>query len=158
MSNAPMMPHLRHKLKIFLFSCYTGLRGGDCKKITSKNLRGKFICIEQSKTKKDVSIPITKPLEEIMKGEPEKFLDSGFDFQVNKFSKQLKIILQMAGIEKYISMHCARHSFAINSLELGIDVTVISKVLGHSDLATTMIYVKVRDEYKLKEMAKWDGF
>ena len=53
-----------------------------------------------------------------------------------------------AGIQKHISFHCFRHSFATNQLTAGTDITTVSKMLGHSDLKTTMIYAKVVDNVK----------
>ncbi len=61
------------------------------------------------------------------------------------------------GIEKYISFHCARHTFATVGITIGIPMEVISKLLGHSDLKTTQIYAKIVDDVKIKEMNKWNS-
>ena len=47
-----------------------------------------------------------------------------------------------------ITFHSSRHSFATNQLTAGTDITTVSKMLGHSDLKTTMIYAKVVDNVK----------
>ena len=47
-----------------------------------------------------------------------------------------------------IVFHCSRHSFATNQLTLGTAITTVSKLLGHRDLKTTMVYAKVVDSAK----------
>ena len=55
-----------------------------------------------------------------------------------------------AGIQKKITFHCARHSFATIQLEMGTDMMTISKMLGHKELRTTQIYAKVVDKKKMR--------
>lgn len=64
------------------------------------------------------------------------------------YRKALREWVYDAGIQKHISFHCFRHSFATNQLTAGTDITTVSKMLGHSDLKTTMIYAKVVDNVK----------
>jgi len=59
-----------------------------------------------------------------------------------------------AEIQKKITFHCARHSFATIQLELGTDIYTISKLLGHKEVRTTMIYTKVVDSKKKEAMNK----
>jgi site-specific recombinase XerD len=68
----------------------------------------------------------------------------------------LKEVIAGCGIEKDISMHCARHSFAVNSLAMGADIYVLSKFLGHTSLATTEIYAKAVDKRKDELTKLWD--
>ena len=53
-------------------------------------------------------------------------------------------------------MHCARHSFATNGIEIGIPLEVISQLLGHTDVKITRIYAKYSDSLKVRELNKWD--
>jgi integrase/recombinase XerD len=48
-----------------------------------------------------------------------------------------------AGLTKIISPHTLRHSFAINCLSQGVPITVVSHLLGHSQLTTTLVYLKI---------------
>ena len=53
-----------------------------------------------------------------------------------------------AGITKDITFHCARHSFAVMMIDLGADIYTVQKLLGHKELRTTEIYVKLLDKKK----------
>ena len=56
--------------------------------------------------------------------------------------------VRSAGINKKITFHCARHSFAVMMLDIGTDIYTVSKLLGHRELSTTQIYAKVLDKNK----------
>ena len=58
-----------------------------------------------------------------------------------------------AGINKEITFHCARHTFAVLMLDLGTDIYTVSKLLGHKELSTTQIYAKVLDKKKQEAVA-----
>jgi site-specific recombinase XerD len=53
-----------------------------------------------------------------------------------------------SGIEKNITFHCARHTYATLQLTLGTDIYTVSKLLGHKSLKTTEIYAKIIDQKK----------
>jgi len=56
--------------------------------------------------------------------------------------------LEAAGINKKITFQAFRHSYAVNQLFLGTDIYTVSKMLGHQDLTSTMVYAKIADELK----------
>jgi len=66
--------------------------------------------------------------------------------------------MKAAKIEKHITYHCSRHTFAINCILLGIDIITLRDWLGHSSVTTTEIYAKIASQYKDISMKKWDNF
>jgi len=57
-------------------------------------------------------------------------------------NKNLKILADKAGIEKQISFHISRHTWATRALKKGISIDKVSKLMGHAQLRETMIYAK----------------
>jgi site-specific recombinase XerD len=143
-------------LKYFLFACYTGLRYTDVKNLTFSDVRDSSVYIRMDKTRVVTSIPLTTQAKKlIISGCPEETVFQVFTNQAT--NRYLKEIMKIAGINKSISFHSARHTFATCGLELGIPIEVISKLLGHKHLGTTQIYAKITDNLKIKEMKKWEG-
>jgi site-specific recombinase XerD len=68
----------------------------------------------------------------------------------------LKEIATAAKIDKNVTFHVSRHTFATNSITLGIPIEVVSKLLGHTSLKNTMIYAKVFDGAKIAYMDLWN--
>ena len=62
--------------------------------------------------------------------------------------KSIKNWVKAAEINKRVSFHTARHTFATLALTQGVDLYTVSKLLGHKDLATTQVYAKIVDQKK----------
>ena len=60
--------------------------------------------------------------------------------------KKLKKVMEACGIEKQISFHCGRHSFATLALSKGMPIESVSRVLGHTNIVTTQIYAKITSQ------------
>ena len=69
----------------------------------------------------------------------------------------LKRWMAVAGIEKKVTFHTARHTFATLILTLGADIYTTSKLMGHSNIATTQIYAKIVDEKKANAVNLMNG-
>ena len=124
--------------KAFLFSCYSGLRFSDVRQISPEIIQEEngryFARIEQVKGKKFNSVPITaKAMQYISNFTYLPKNTAGFNQVLKRWAKR-------AEINKDISFHTARHSFASNALINGANIVAIQKTLGHSDIKTTMIY------------------
>jgi len=151
---------LKSFLKYFLFCCYTGLRYEDLKYLKFEDILGNIIKIKQLKTSDYVSIPLSDRALKLL----PKFTGLGnIIFKVianQKCNEYLKIIMlyDSVKINKNISFHCSRHTFATISLNIGIPLDVVSKLLGHTDIKTTQIYAKLLDSTKITEMQKWNSF
>lgn len=139
--------------RAFLFSCLTGLRRSDILKLQWKDVfqQGDFtrIIFRQKKTKGQEYLDITQQAAELM-GERGKNDDFVFTdvFTPDCTNKTIQNWVLRAGIDKKISFHCGRHTFAVMMLDLGTDIYTVSKLLGHRELSTTQIYAKVLDKNK----------
>jgi site-specific recombinase XerD/ribosomal protein S17E len=142
---------------IFLFSCFTGLAYSDVEKLTIKNIgigvdSQKWIFIKRTKTDNPSNIPLLPIAEAIIekyKDHP-KVLNEGKLLPVcsnQKTNVYLKEISDICGINKHLTFHIARHTFATTvTLTNGIPIESVSKMLGHRSLKTTQHYAKILDK------------
>jgi integrase len=141
----------------FLFSCFTGLRLSDIQALKWENIQkttgdGLQIELKQQKTKERVIIPLSQnAIRYLPKLENPAPKDRLYKFTSNaQTSNILKRWTQAAGIDKHVTFHVARHTFATLELSFGADLYTVSKLLGHSNINTTQIYAKIIDENKRK--------
>lgn len=142
--------------RAFIFSLYTGIRFCDVKDLTFENVdyaNGRLE-FEQAKTKghsenSKVTIPLRDDLLALigtpLKGKKERI------FNLPSHTMCLKALrhwTKRAGIDKHITWHCARHSFATNILTNGANVKVVADLLGHSGLSYVERYTRAIDEKK----------
>ena len=69
-------------------------------------------------------------------------------------NKKLHKWVEEAGVDKHITFHSARHTFATLQLIMGTDIYTVSKLLGHRHFKTTEIYAKVIDKKKINAVSK----
>lgn len=144
--------------KAFIFSCLTGLRFSDIEKLTWSEIQhseenGYYIRFKQKKTKGEETLPVSDDavniLGERLSGNEPVFIDLTYSDYNNQKLREWMI---RSDIEKDITFHCARHTYATLQLSLGTDIYTVSKLLGHKSLRTTEIYAKIIDQKK-KEAA-----
>lgn len=133
----------------YLFSCFCGLRISDIKELTWENVycdSGQYrLEVMMQKTKSPLYLPLSS---EALKWLPERGNKFGKEkvFKLPSsagINKLLKTWAQKAGISKHITFCTARHTFATMMLTLGADIYTTSQLLGHTDMRTTQIYVKI---------------
>lgn len=142
--------------KAALFSALTGLRFSDIQKLTWRELsyidgEGYFISFQQKKTKGMEVLPISDQAYNLLgdpgKNEPDSNVFDGLKYSAYH-NKHLFQWIGAAGITKDITFHCFRHTYATLQLFNGTDIYTVSKMLGHKDLKTTMVYAKIVDKAK----------
>ncbi|CAN5400697.1 site-specific integrase [soil metagenome] len=138
---------------IFLFACYTGLSYIDVKNLNRANIingvNGKeWIYCRREKSQTPMKIPLLEKARLILEKYDTEVTDALLPAYSNqKTNKYLKEIATQCKIQKKLSFHVARHSFATTiTLSNGVPIETVSKLLGHSKLSTTQIYARVVDQ------------
>ena len=163
---------LEHVRDAFIFSCYTGLPYCDIYTLSSEDIKigvdgKKWIMKDRGKTGVESFIPLLQiPLDILAKYEGKlkngKLLPVISNQKMNEYLAEIAAICQ---INKRITYHLARHSFATEiCLTKGVPIESVSKMLGHTNIQTTQIYARVVDrklshdmnmlDRKLKSMQK----
>ncbi len=142
---------LDHVRDIFIFSCFCGLAYIDVAGLRQENIRKSFdgnmwIMTKRVKTGVDVNVPLLDI--------PKMILDKYKDRLPNgkilpiisnqKLNSYLKEIADLSGINKNLTFHLARHTFATTTtLGKGVPIETVSKMLGHTNIDTTQIYARI---------------
>ncbi|WP_018611739.1 site-specific integrase [Segetibacter koreensis] len=140
---------------IFLFSCYTGLAYADVKKLKRTEIAAgvdgeQWIFTKRQKTKTSSRIPLLPTSLQLLiryKDHPECVNGRLMPILSNqKMNAYLKEIADTCGIDKNLTFHIARHTFATTvTLSNGVPIETVSKMLGHTNLRTTQHYAKILD-------------
>ncbi len=140
--------------KFAIFSALTGLGFKEVqnmiwKDITYEENQGYIVITKRQKTQRDNYLPIPDQAYELLgePGEPDQKVIEGLKYSAYH-NRQLLDWLDEAGIEKRLTPHCFRHTYATLQLQAGTNLYTISKMLGHSYLKTTQIYAKIIDQTK----------
>lgn len=153
-------PMGKRNYAIFLLAARMGLRSCDIKALEFSfiNWTEKTLAFTQKKTKKYLTLPLPDDvgwaiIDYLKNGRP--ISDSKYVFiqhkppygQYTDLRNVLVKQMRKAGIEtpanKRIGMHCFRHSLATTMLENGVSLPVISQTLGHADIASTEVYLRI---------------
>lgn len=148
---------------IFLFSCFTGLAYIDTKKLTAQNIGigldgSKWIYTNREKTKTTSNIPLLAQAESIIENYKNHPACINSDRLLPVLSNQkmnayLKEIADLCGINKELTYHIARHTFATTvTLSNGVSIESVSKMLGHKNMRTTQHYAKILDSKVSEDM------
>ncbi len=131
---------------LFLFQCYTGFAYADLAAFDFGNVvlrNGKFVVHDaRKKTGENFYVVLMAPAVDILRK---------YDFKLPMMSNaqynlRLKVLADYAGIDKVLTSHMGRHTFAVLCLNNGVGIETLAKMMGHTDIKTTQIYAKVLDE------------
>lgn len=153
--NAKGRPEIKNA---FLFSCFTGLRLSDIVALTFEQIQDGYLHFTQKKTKSQERLKLSNNALAIIEHQ-RQIKGSGQVFHLPlRISKLIGEWIKDIGINKHITFHCSRHTFATMALSSDIDLFTVSKLLGHSDIKTTQIYAKLIDKRKDEAIDKLPEF
>lgn len=148
---------------LFIFSCYTGISYADIMELTSAHIvegidGNKWIMSKRNKSGVPYKVPLLQNAQMIIKKYKNhhrthysgKILPNLSNQRLNSY---LKEIADLCKITKNITFHMARHTFATTvTLSNGVPMETVSKLLGHTKLATTQIYARVIEKKISEDM------
>lgn len=143
---------------VFVFSAFTGLSFIDIKELKKENIKivngAKWILSERHKTKTPFQVKLLNiPLSILNKYEQQgTFAFKNMEYRT--MAKRIRKVIDEVGIQKNISYHCARHTFAVMALNKGMPIESLSRILGHTNIATTQIYAKITLQKLDSDMTK----
>jgi integrase len=176
----PTESALEHVRDVFVFCCYTGLRYSDAAKLRRSDVKEDHIRVITQKTTDALIIELNTHARAIL----DKY--NGFHFRDDmalpvisnqKMNEHLKTIGRMCGFNdtircvyyignvryedavpkwQLLTTHCARRTFVVTALQLGIAADVIMKWTGHSSYNAMKPYIAIVDELKSLSMQKFD--
>lgn len=155
---------VQHVCDVFLFQCYTGLAYIDTKHLTKQNLfldaDGVFwIKTKRIKTGTEANIPLLPQAIKMLEKYKDNITPDGLNrilpvLSNQKMNAYLKEIQDLCGIQKRLSTHLARHTFATTiTLNNGVSIEAVSKMLSHTNISTTKIYARMLDTRVASEMS-----
>lgn len=155
--NATMRTQSLSRVKdLFLFQCYTGIAYADLLKFDFKKIiekDGKYIIHDmRQKTGEDYYIVLMPKALEILK----KYNYNLPLLTNQQYNMRLKIVADTSELDKQLTSHMGRHTYASLALNAGVSIETLAKMMGHSDIKTTQIYAKmfnktVEDAFDLLE-------
>ena len=128
---------------VFVFQCFTGLAYADLAKFDFTKVEerdGRYILHSvRQKSGEDYYLVLLSPAVEILKK---------YDFELpvitnQQYNLRLKIVASLANIDRNLTSHMARHTFAVYCLNHNIKIETLAKMMGHTDIKTTQLYAKI---------------
>jgi site-specific recombinase XerD len=151
------LPRLDYVRDLFVFCCYTGLAYIDAISLNQSNIvvgidNGLWIKTKRNKTLVAVNTPLLPKAAAILKKyeNDQRAISNGTLFPLlsnQKMNSYLKEIADLCLIDKNLTSHIARHTFATTvTLSNNVPIETVSKMLGHTKIGTTQIYAKVIEQ------------
>jgi integrase len=148
---------------VFVFCCYTCLSYVDVEKLSHRHIVKGFdgdlwINIDRTKTGNPSNIPILPKAMQLIEKYKHSVICIANDTMLPVISNQrlnayLKELCALSGIDKKLTFHSARHTFATTvTLSNGVPLETVSSMLGHKNIRTTQLYARVVQEKVSKDM------
>jgi integrase len=132
---------------IFIFAAFTGLAFIDVKELRASDVvtvnGGTWIISRRHKTRTPFQVKLLNIPLEIIKRYHQDGQTIFPPMEYRTMAKRILRIMNECGFSKHITMHCARHSFAVLALNKGVPIESVSRILGHTNITTTQIYAKI---------------
>ena len=153
---------LKHRM-VLKIAYGGGLRRNEISRLKLVDIDSKnhLIRIENSKGNKDRYTLLAKSLVPELRDyyrryKPQKYLFNGhikgFPYSEEGLRWTFTQALQQSGLQKRVSLHSLRHSFASHLLAMGTDLFTIQKLMGHDDIRTTMVYLQVNHQLRKEKL------
>ena len=133
---------------IFVFAAFTGLSFIDIRELRQSDIMeingAMWIISKRHKTNipyqvRLLDIPL-RILRHYQSGHQENIFGP---MEYRTMAYRIKKVMKEVGFVKHITMHCARHSFAVLAISKGVPIETVSRILGHTNITTTQIYAKI---------------
>lgn len=179
--NTPMpQPYLERVRDVFVFCCFTSLRYSDVANLKKSDIHKDYFIINIIKTGAEVKIELNDYSRAVLEKYKDAILPNNKalpTIHISKFNQFLRKVAHIAGINsnykrvyyigserhevsgekwEFITSHCARRTFVVNALYLGIPAEVIMRWTGHSDYDAMKPYIDIVDELKQEQMNKFN--
>ena len=147
---------------LFLFACYTGVSYADVVSITNENLYtdedgALWLKYRRKKNEHRASVKLLPEALALLEKYKDETRETLFPIIHHpNMKRHMKALAALAGIKDDLCYHQARHSFAsLVTLEAGVPIETISRMLGHSDISTTQVYARVSPKKLFEDMDKF---
>lgn len=147
---------------LFLFACYTGVSYADVVSITNENLYtdedgALWLKYRRKKNGHRASVKLLPEALALINKYHSEYRETLFPLlRWSNLRRHMKALAALAGIKDDLCYHQARHSFAsLITLEAGVPIETISRILGHSDISTTQVYARVSPKKLFEDMDKF---
>ena len=155
-----LKPHLQPVLRHYLFMCMTGLRISDFSELTFDNISNGSLRLypvkTRSKKKQMVKIPLCVQAQKLILDEGNTVGRLFHPCTEQRMNANIKDIAAIAGIKKPLTNHSARHTFATLFIQKTSDVATLQRLLGHSRIEETMVYVHISEENLYGQMKRFE--
>lgn len=153
-------PSLRFARDLFVFAALTGMSFVDIRNLRSADIvlvnGERWIQAHRQKTHTAFTVRLSPPALDII----DRYCGRGDTVfgpvKYRTLAAQMSQLMQFCGITKHITFHCARHTFAVMALNAGMPIESVSRILGHTNIATTQLYAKITMQKLRGDMELFD--